>query len=128
MIHLEGTIVKQIRAGLYLVNVEPGCAERIGLGQSHDDPTLVQGANDAVVVEHNAVREWVRVVLRGEPQERNDVTIGCWVLRDGDYNYAAASGRSETMPAYKVCAAPAPTPGSTQTGADSKSTGSASGQ
>ncbi len=114
---MEGTIVQQLRAGVYLVNVEPACAEKNGFGHSHDDPTYLRGPNDTVIVEHNAVHEWVRVVLRGEPQERNNVTIGCWVMRDGNYTY-----KTETMPAYKPCAAPTPTPGNTQgsSGADSK--------
>ena len=105
VIQIEGTIAKQIRNGLYLVDVEADCAERNGFGRSHDDPTLLRGSNDTEIVEHNTVYELVRVVLRGEPQERNDVTISCWVMRDGDYHYG-----SETLQAFKVCAAPAPTP------------------
>ena len=121
VIQIEGTIVGQIRNGLYLVDVEADCAEKNGFGRSHDDPTLVRGLNDTVIVEHNAVKERVRVVLRGEPQERNDVTISCWVMRDGHYQY-----ESETLPAYKVCAAPTPTPAGSSEPSNTK--GNASGQ
>jgi len=127
VIQLEGTIAKQIRPGLYLVDVTADCAEKNGFGRSHDDPTYLQGANNTVIVEHNTVRELVRVVLQGEPQERNDVTISCWVMRDGHYQF-----ESEALAAYKVCAAPAFTPAPTPTpggsSSPSKAKGSASGQ
>ncbi len=128
VIHLEGAIMTKIQDGLYVVNVDPDCAEKYGFGHSHDDPSYLSGPNGTVTVEHNAVHEWVRVVLRGEPQDRNDVTIGCWVMKDGHYRYTAATGHSEILPAYKVCAAPSPSPTPGSSGADSKLKGSASGQ
>jgi len=121
VIQIEGTIVGQIKKGLYLVDVEADCAVKYGFGRSHDDPTYVQGPNDTVIVEHNAVKERVRVVLLGEPQERNDVTISCWAMKAGHYQY-----ESDTVPEYKVCPAPAPTPGGS--GARSNTKDSPSGQ
>ena len=111
---LEGTIARQIRNALYVVDVDADCAEKYGFGRSHDDPSFVRGTNDTVIVEHNAVLEEVRVVLWGEPQERNDVTISCWVVRNGTYRYSTTTGNSEILQAFKVCDAPTPATSGTQ--------------
>ena len=107
VIQLEGTIAVRIQDGVYLVDVTSDCAEKYGFGRSHDDPTYVQGTNNTVIVEHVAVHELVRVVLLGEPQERNDVTISCWVTKAGLYRYTK-TGSNEMLQSFKVCPAPEP--------------------
>lgn len=114
-IQIEGTIAAQIRDGLYVVDVEADCAEKNGFGRSHDDPTYLNGPNGTVIVEHKPMYERVRVILQGEPQQRDDLTISCWVKKNGHYQY-----KNESLPVYKVCAAPAPTPGDSTAPSNSK--------